>query len=89
VGLSAAEIEAACLRFYEEFEAPPAFDHTARMAQQTRIEKTGPHQWRVRQRLLSPGEVDESPWTIQCRVDLRADTDPAGRIVQVIDITDT
>lgn len=89
VGLSAAEIEAACLRFYEEFEAPPAFDHTARMAQQTRIEKTGPHQWRVRQRLLSPGEADESPWSIVGRVDLRADTDPAGRVVQVIEITDT
>lgn len=91
LGLKAAEIEAACLRFYDEHGAPPAFDHRGRLATQTRIEKVGPHQWRVRQRLLAPtdDEGEESAWSVLGRVDLRGDTDPAGRIVRVLEITDT
>ena len=34
-------------------------------------------------------EGEESAWSVLGRVDLRGDTDPAGRVVRVLEITDT
>ncbi|HCH62342.1 MAG TPA: DUF3516 domain-containing protein [Deltaproteobacteria bacterium] len=70
--------------FEEEYGQRPIFDHRARLAHRTLVEKTGPHQWRVVQTLLDPEEHDE--WSVIARVDLRSDTDPPGRIVDVVDI---
>ncbi len=70
--------------FEEEYGQRPIFDHRARIAHRTIVEKVGPHQWRVVQTLLDPEEHDE--WSIVGRVDLRNDTDPPGRIVEVVDI---
>jgi superfamily II RNA helicase len=72
------------IEFEEEYGQRPIFDHRARLAHRTVVEKTGPHQWRVVQTLLDPEEHDE--WSILGQIDLRENTDPPGRIVQVIDI---
>jgi hypothetical protein len=72
------------LPFEEEYGQCPIFDHRARLAHRTVVEKTGPHQWRVMQTLLDPEEHDE--WSIIGRVDLRTDTDPPGRVVEVVDL---
>ena len=81
---TAAKIERALAPFVEEYDQRPLFDHRARIAHRTIVEKVGPHQWRVVQTLLDPEEHDE--WSILGRVDLRRDTDPPGRIVEVVDI---
>lgn len=74
-----------CLQpFEEEYGQRPIFDHRARLAHRTVVEKTGPHQWRVVQTLLDPEEHDE--WSVLARIDLRGDTDPPGRIVEIVDI---
>lgn len=77
-------IAAALEPFEEEYGQRPLFDHRARLAHLTVVEKTGPHQWRVVQTLLDPEEHGE--WSIVGRIDLRADTDPPGRIVEVVDL---
>ena len=83
-GVSAEQVESWLRPYIEEFGHAPAFDHLARMAHNTRIEKIGPHQWRVRQAILD--EEGEGSWGIRGVVDLRADTDPPGRILRVLEI---
>jgi hypothetical protein len=73
------------LPFEEEYGQRPIFDHRARIAHRTVLQKTGPHQWRVVQALLDPEEHGD--WQVTARIDLRGDTDPPGRIIEVIDIT--
>jgi hypothetical protein len=70
--------------FVEEYGQRPIFDHRSRLAHRTIVEKTGPHQWRVVQTLLDP--EDHGEWSVVGRVDLRSDTDPPGRIIEVTDI---
>ena len=75
----------AMVEFEEEYGQRPIFDHRARIAHRTVVQKTGPHQWRVVQGLLDPEEHGD--WQITARIDLRGDTDPPGRIIEVVDIT--
>lgn len=93
------EIEAAVVPFVEAFGAI-GFDHRARRAHHTVVDRIGPHQWRVRQALLPPDrgaidayrvegwtEEDELVgWTIEGRIDLRDDTNPDGPIVELVAI---
>jgi hypothetical protein len=86
--------------FLTEFGAV-GFDHRARLAHNTVITSTGPHQWEVRQVLYPPhraqvetydveghedDELDTGAWAITGRIDLRDDTNPQGPIVQVLTI---
>ena len=92
------EIAAAIQPFFDEF-GELRFDHQARLAWHTHIEQTGPHQWRVRQRLLpvvgpdQPHELEEQDeagtevgWTLEGAVDLRADTNPDGPLIALLAI---
>ncbi len=86
--------------FLEEHGAV-GFDHRARMAWNTTITQTGPHQWAVRQRLYPPdagqvdtyrveGHVEEDDdgggWVVEGRIDLRADTNPDGPLVEILSV---
>lgn len=69
-----------------------AFDHRARLAEHTTITPIGPRRWAVRQRLL-PKVVphdedgdDEGTWAVEGVVDLQADTNPDGPLVEVTGI---
>ena len=67
------------LEGYSAEHGPLRFDHAARLTEHTTIEETGPHQWRVSQRLLNA----EGPTlvAIQGFVDLRPDTNPEGPLI--------
>ena len=79
-----------------------AFDGRARQAWLTRIEPDGPHRWRVRQILVpqlteadlydDPEAGDEqeagSAWSLEGVVDLRADTNPEGPLVELLTISE-
>ena len=80
---TAERFEAALRPFLEDYERL-LFDHSARLAQRTRIEPLGPHRWRVGQVLRDP-EGDDL-WGIEGVVDLRGDSDPPGPMVQVLHI---
>ena len=95
-GWKASEIEAALDGFHEEF-GPVCFDGRARIAHNTIIQRTGPHQWRVQQVLVSApvdrvafeeasDDDDEGAWSINGTIDLRADTNPQGPLVTLISI---
>ena len=83
-GLSPAELQRALDAFEAELGHPPLFDHRARLAERTQIEKVGPHQWRVSHLLTDPEE--EAAWSIRGEIDLRADTDPRGRVVKIVGV---
>ncbi len=70
--------------FVEEYGQRPLFNHQARIAHFTLVEKVGPHQWRVVQSLLDPEEHGE--WSLVGQVDLRDNTNPPGRVVTLVDI---
>lgn len=94
-------IQAAVQPFLDEL-GPVAFDHRARQPLHTRITPAGPHQWTVRQALLPQvgsvyGDADATgfeeadpdeavAWAIEGRIDLRADTNPAGPLVELLAI---
>jgi hypothetical protein len=78
-------VAAAMAEFVEEF-GPVCFDHRARLAEHTRIRKTGALQWSVQQRLLDPEET--GAWSIDCAIDLRGDTNPPGSLLQLLDISE-
>lgn len=77
--------------FGEEFGAV-AFDHRARLAHHTRVQKTAPHQWTVHQVLVAGPDAgeegDETGWAIEGTIDLRKDTNPPGGLVWVQRIGD-
>jgi hypothetical protein len=92
------DLEAALRPFIAE-HGGVADDAHARLAAHTRVVSDGPHQWKVRQTLfpvraevevwgdsLEEGEIDVGTWAIEARVDLRADTNPDGPIVEVVAI---
>jgi hypothetical protein len=83
-GWSADEVEAALAPYEARFGHLPRFDHHARQARNTSVEKTGPHQWRVEQ-VLGDDE-DSREFSLRFTVDLRADTNPSGRIVQLVEV---
>ena len=84
------EISATMAPFIEEFGGV-AFDHRARLANNTRIKQDGPHLWTVR-RVLVPHflpegeEEDEVAWSIEGRIDLSQDTNPSGPLVRILSI---
>ena len=80
---TAARFEQALAPFLETYERL-IFDHSARLADLTRVRQEAPHQWRVSQVLRDP-EGDDL-WGIEGVVDLRDDTDPSGPLVQVLQI---
>jgi hypothetical protein len=59
--------EAAMAPFYERFEAL-VFDHRARLADTTIIDRVDDRRWRVTQRLVDP--EDENLWFIDGEIDL-------------------
>ncbi|MEZ4241662.1 MAG: DUF3516 domain-containing protein, partial [Myxococcota bacterium] len=86
----------------EEYGAV-GFDTRARRAEFTQVTQTGPHLWTVRQRLRPPArgqtaryavvgwrdeEADIGAWSIEGRIDLRADTNPEGPIVELTGIAE-
>lgn len=94
-----ADFEAALAPFVDE-HGGVAFDHRARLATRTSIRPVAPHQWEVRQTLLparvaegpdtwgfdapeDEGE-DVAAWVVEGRIDLRADTNPEGPLVEVV-----
>jgi hypothetical protein len=88
------ELEKAMDPFFAEF-SDVAFDHRSRLSEHTVLTATGLHQWTVTQRLLpkrtGPVEAwDEEPddgnWAIEGRIDLRADTNPQGPLVEIVAI---
>jgi len=86
----AADWERALGPFLAEFGAV-GFDGRARLAAHTHVRAVGPHQFEVRQQLFPPQRPDEDPdelgaWAIVGRVDLRADTNPDGPLVEVMDV---
>jgi hypothetical protein len=92
----AGEIAAALQPFLAEHGAV-AFDHRARLADNTLIRPVGPHQWEVRQTLFpraqaeaseweTDEDADDRTWTIEGRIDLRDDTNPEGPLVEVVRI---
>jgi superfamily II RNA helicase len=78
----------AAARAFEEEGGGVAFDHRARLAEHTRITPVAPLLWRVEQLLLPrawEGEEEDAPrWRIEGRVDLRADRNPDGPLVEVV-----
>lgn len=94
------EALAEALAPFVDEHGPVAFDHRARLAHHTRMEADGPHQWTVRQTLLPAmdsvyGDPDATgfeeedaaeqvAWVIEGRIDLRADTNPAGVLVELV-----
>ena len=64
------------------------FDHAARLSHRTVLQPVGPHQWVVRQSLLGVNDDEEEggSWEIEARIDLRADTNPEGPIVELVSI---
>jgi superfamily II RNA helicase len=83
VSWTAEEIEKALAPYLETY-GKIVFDGRARAAWNTVLEPTGPHQWRVSQVLVDDDE--DNAWSIDGVVDLRADTDPSGPIVEVLRI---
>lgn len=94
------ELSSALAPFLEEF-ANVGFDQRARMATNTTVTPVGRYEWTVGQLLLPPatiqverydveGHEDEEPdtgtWTIEGRIDLRADTNPDGPLVELVAI---
>ncbi|MEE9381990.1 MAG: DUF3516 domain-containing protein [Nannocystaceae bacterium] len=55
------------------------FDHRARMADKTFIQRKEQLLWTVRQVLLDPD--DDNIWVLEGEVDLREDTNPAGALI--------
>ncbi len=84
---SADEVEAALAPYVERFDHLPRFDHHARQAQLTTVEKTGPHQWRVVQVLGDDDDTRE--FSLRFAIDLRDDTDPPGRITTWIELIES
>jgi superfamily II RNA helicase len=68
---------------------PVAFDGRARQAWHTTLQPDGTHRWRVSQRLV-PADPDIDPdevlWMLEGLVDLTADTNPSGPIVEILSI---
>ena len=66
---------------FKEENGALVFNHEARLSEQTSFESTGPHQWRISQRLLNA----EGPTliAIQGFVDLRSDTNPQGALISM------
>jgi Domain of unknown function (DUF3516)/DEAD/DEAH box helicase/Helicase conserved C-terminal domain len=66
------------------------FDHQARLAENTTLTSEAPHLWRVRQVLLPArfaGEEEDAPrWAVEGRIDLRADTNPEGPLIEVVSV---
>jgi hypothetical protein len=88
------EIAKALAPLLEE-EGPVRCDHLARLATNTTVRQTSPHQWTVRQVLRAGPDVealadeDESgraSWSVEGRIDLRADTNPDGPLVEILAI---
>jgi superfamily II RNA helicase len=80
-----------------------AFDTRSRQGEYTTVTAVGPHQWVVRQRLVPKAQVqteryavegwsdeaaDEGAWAIEGRIDLRADTNPEGPIIELVGISE-
>ncbi len=81
---TARDLEAQFSGFVDRYGYLPRFDHRARLANNTAVHKTGPHQWRVEQ-VLGDDE-DDREFSLLCQVDLREDTDPDGRIVTLVEV---
>ena len=82
-GWRAAEIKKALAPYHDEF-GPVIFDGRARLAHNTIIQRTAPHQWRVQQVLID--EEEENAWSILGSIDLRDNTNPDGPLLQLISI---
>ncbi len=97
---AAADFERALEPFIEE-HGGVLFDHRTRGAIYTTVRPAGPHQWYVRQVLPTPipeatladqfaeeerDDLDEGAWVIEGRIDLRADTNPDGPIVEIVSV---
>jgi hypothetical protein len=97
---SAGDFESALAPFLEA-SGDVAFDHRARLAGSTVIRQEAPHQWVVRQRLFaarseavpdtwgfaSEEDADDgTAWAIEARIDLRADTNPDGPLLEIVAI---
>jgi len=96
----AEQLASALAPFLEE-HGDVAFDHRARLGDRTVIKPTGPHQWTVRQVLLPPqreatladkfadaddlGE-DADAWAVEGRIDLRANTNPDGPLIELLTV---
>jgi superfamily II RNA helicase len=80
---TAERLEHGLLAFFERHERLIA-DHRARESQWTLIEPLEPRLWRVRQILLD-GE-DDNDWYIEARVDLRAETEPEGPLIELMHV---
>jgi hypothetical protein len=75
------DFQTALAPFVEEF-GNVASDHRARFATNTTIKQVAPHRWQVRQ-VLSAGEEDETGWAVEGTIDLTADTNPDGPLLEV------
>jgi hypothetical protein len=80
---TAERLEHALAPFFERHERLLA-DHRARESQWTLIEPLEARLWRVRQVLLD-GE-DDNEWYIEARVDLRAETEPEGPLIELMHV---
>jgi hypothetical protein len=81
---TAERLEHALLPFFERHERLLA-DHRSRESQWTLIEPLEARLWRVRQVLLD-GE-DDNDWYIEARVDLRAETEPEGPLIELVHVS--
>ncbi|MEQ1504263.1 MAG: DUF3516 domain-containing protein [Myxococcota bacterium] len=94
---SADRIQAAVAPFFDQL-GEVAFDQRARFAEYTQVTAVGPYQWEVRQRILpklarttetydveghEDEEADLGAWFVEGRIDLRADTNPEGPLVEL------
>lgn len=93
-GWSALDIERAMAPFLEE-HGGVAFDHHARLAENTAIKVVGDHLWSVRQLILparpleiedDEGGTDPDAWVVEGEIDLRRDTNPDGPLVGLVRI---
>ncbi|MFT7521283.1 MAG: superfamily II RNA helicase [Kiritimatiellia bacterium] len=91
---TAHDFEVALAPYIDE-HGPVLFDARVRRAHNTSFQSLGPHRWEVQQVLLAPveGFIDDHvedevvvPWSIRCIVDIGADTNPKGPVIQVVDI---
>jgi superfamily II RNA helicase len=75
---------AECMRPYFAAYDTLLCDHASRSPMLTKMDETGPRQWRVRQTVLDPD--DDRFWYIEGVIDLRGIRQPEGAVVALVDI---
>ena len=79
----AARFERALAPYFKEYDALE-FSERARHSEFTRIERSGPRQWRVSQTLLDP--ADDRFWCLEGEVDLRDEPPPGSPLFRLLRI---